>query len=228
MFRKLLHRKELFDIRFEIYFMSLLAIIFGSLFVPFDFYDTYLLPLLLLVNIIAGIIVVIEKKRLTHFFTLLLLIAALDFVIDIFNVSSTIPRTVMYLLHLSFYALISLNIIKQVWLPRCVNQNLIFGLMCGYISLGMLGFFILSGIEILSPGSFLNTFADQEMIVDGENSTTMLYFSFITLLTIGYGDIVPISEVAQKATMLIGLTGQFYLVIITGIVVGKYINETHT
>lgn len=103
----------------------------------------------------AGINVVVEKKRLVNFFTILLLIATLDFLIDLLNVASTIPRTVMYLLHLSFYIFISLNIIKQVWLPRCVNQNLIFGLMCGYISLGMLGFFILSGIENIRPRLFL-------------------------------------------------------------------------
>lgn len=144
----------------------------------------------------AGINVVVEKKRLVNFFTILLLIATLDFLIDLLNVASTIPRTVMYLLHLSFYIFISLNIIKQVWLPRCVNQNLIFGLMCGYISLGMLGFFILSGIEILDPGSFYNNFLREEMIMKGENPTSMLYFSFVTLLTIGYGDIIPVSEVA--------------------------------
>jgi voltage-gated potassium channel Kch len=52
-----------------------------------------------------------------------------------------------------------------------------------------------------------------------------VYFSFITLLTIGYGEIVPVSDLAQKAAILVALIGQFYIVILTAIVVGKYINQ---
>jgi voltage-gated potassium channel Kch len=53
----------------------------------------------------------------------------------------------------------------------------------------------------------------------------LLYFSFITLLTIGYGDMVPLTPIAQKTTIFIGLSGQMYLTIITAIVVGKFLNK---
>ena len=56
---------------------------------------------------------------------------------------------------------------------------------------------------------------------------SLLYYSYITLLTIGYGEIFPISPVAQKAAILIGLVGQFYFVIITAVVVEKYIRNSH-
>jgi hypothetical protein len=56
----------------------------------------------------------------------------------------------------------------------------------------------------------------------GEKSDSLLYFSFITLMTIGYGEILPATATAQKASILLGLMGQFYLVIITAVVVGKY------
>ena len=54
----------------------------------------------------------------------------------------------------------------------------------------------------------------------------LMYFSYITLTTIGYGDILPITPMARKAAILIGLIGQMYLVVITAIVVGKYINQS--
>jgi hypothetical protein len=41
-------------------------------------------------------------------------------------------------------------------------------------------------------------------------------------MTIGYGEILPATATAQKAAILVGLMGQFYLVIITAVVVGKY------
>ncbi len=53
-----------------------------------------------------------------------------------------------------------------------------------------------------------------------------MYFSYITLTTIGYGDILTITILARKASILIGLVGQMYLVVITAIVVGKYIKQS--
>ena len=99
---------------------------------------------------------------------------------------------------------------------------MILGLISGYISLGILGFFVCLSIEIGSPGSF-----DGLSVVTSALTDEMIYYSFITLLTIGYGDIVPVSILAQKASILIGVLGQVYLVIITAIVVGKYLNQ-HT
>lgn len=57
----------------------------------------------------------------------------------------------------------------------------------------------------------------------GNTSEALLYYAYITLMTIGYGDMAPLKPIAQKAAMLIGLAGQFYLVIITAVVVGKHI-----
>ena len=45
-------------------------------------------------------------------------------------------------------------------------------------------------------------------------------------MTIGYGDISPVTVMAQKATVLFGMIGQFYLVIITAVVIEKYIRHT--
>ena len=50
-----------------------------------------------------------------------------------------------------------------------------------------------------------------------------LYFSFITLLTIGYGDIVPLTTTAKTAVILLGIVGNFYTIIVMGIVIGKYL-----
>jgi hypothetical protein len=54
----------------------------------------------------------------------------------------------------------------------------------------------------------------------------LLYFSYITILSIGYGDIYPMTDMARKATVLFGMIGQFYLVIVTAVVIEKYIRFT--
>jgi len=50
------------------------------------------------------------------------------------------------------------------------------------------------------------------------------YFSFVTILSIGYGDILPLTLVAKRAVMLVGLISYFYTAFVSGIVIGKYIN----
>ncbi len=132
-----------------------------------------------------------------------------------------IVRMIIYFL---FHIVITTEIIKQVWRAKQIRDNVIFGVISGYISLGLIGFFICLSIELLHPGSFRGLYAEGATV----ESTTdrLIYFSFITLLTVGYGDIVPVTSSAEKATILIGLLGQFYLVIITATIIGKYINQS--
>jgi hypothetical protein len=78
-------------------------------------------------------------------------------------------------------------------------------------------------IELAAPNSF-SGMVEGGNISDKINS--LIYYSYITLMTIGYGDITPISDVAQKATMFFAMIGQFYMVIVTAVVVEKYIRHS--
>lgn len=75
-----------------------------------------------------------------------------------------------------------------------------------------------------------NSKAFQGILINNQDVATfseaILYYSFITLMTIGYGEIVPVIPVAQKAAILVGLIGQFYLVIVTAVVIEKYIRHS--
>ena len=81
-------------------------------------------------------------------------------------------------------------------------------------------------IEIIYPNSFSGITTHAINIGPSEISDSLMYYSYITLMTIGYGDILPTTPIAQKAAIFIGLIGQFYLVVLTAIVVGKYINQS--
>lgn len=52
-----------------------------------------------------------------------------------------------------------------------------------------------------------------------------LYFSFVTMTTLGYGDVTPVSAFAKSVTMTIAVTGQFYMTILIAILVGKYLSN---
>ena len=176
---------------------------------------------------IAGILLISKNRLLAAFFLLLFVLSLVAFGSSFVVRTETIDhfqylRLVVFFV---FYGCVTVNIIRQVWQSQEVNKNVIFGLMSGYVSLGLLGFFLFLSIQIVQPGSF------NGLMIDGVNDGTMmdslLYYSYITLLTIGYGEIFPMTPVAQKAAILVGLIGQFYLVIITAVVVEKYI-QTRT
>ncbi|MGI9547949.1 MAG: ion channel [Flavobacteriaceae bacterium] len=121
-----------------------------------------------------------------------------------------------------FFALVTLEVISQVWHSAHVDRTVILGVMSGYICLGLLGFFLFMSIEIIEPGSIKGI---SEGVTSMGGRSDILYFSYISLLTIGYGEIVPTSDLSKSASVLLGLLGQFYMVIITAIVVGKFLSQ---
>ncbi|WP_431130424.1 ion channel, partial [Flagellimonas flava] len=68
-------------------------------------------------------------------------------------------------------------------------------------------------IELAHAGAFEGSLLENQQIAI--KSEAILYYAYITLMSIGYGEIVPAIPIAQKAAMLVGLMGQFYLVIVT-------------
>jgi len=216
--------KKLYQYRFEIFLLIQTAILFGSLLFPADLFEYKLLPMLFLLSIGAGILMISRRRKLMWFFIVLFVVTSTVFGFDMFSKTQNTENILIRLsIYFVFYLIVSWNIILQVWQAKRVTKNVIFGLMSGYISLGFLAFFLFLTIEILNPGSFTGELiANKPFEVIAES---LMYYAYITMITIGYGEIVPATSIAQKAAVLVGLIGQFYLVIITAIVVGKFISQ---
>lgn len=219
--------EKLYPYRFEIFFFSQVTILFGSLIVPSAIFENIVSPILFLINLLAGVLLLSTKKNLMWFFVVLLLVSGVVFGSSLFeNRNEKFFNFIRMITYFLFYVVVTFEIIMQVWKAEFVNKNVILGLISGYVSLGLIGFFICISIEMADHGSFKGLMLDSsnrgEMITE-----ELMYYSYITMLTIGYGDIVPVTSLSKKAAILIGLIGQFYLVIVTAIVVGKYINQLH-
>lgn len=209
--------------RFEAFLITFCLLVFGSLFFPAQLFENLLDPAFLILNIAAGFAVIYNRKKYLRVYTFLFVATlVLEMIQWLFGFGDhTLLQLVRFALLSLYYLIVTVAIILEVWHTREVTRNVISGVIGGYVALGLIAFFMLLGIEMADPGSFSG--------LDTTNGTaqtqSLMYLSYITLMTIGYGDIVPITQIAQKATVLVGLLGQFYLVIITGVVVGKYINQ---
>lgn len=214
----------LYKHRFELFIITQFFILFGSLFFPNEFFQYKLLPVLFMLNIAGGILLV-SKKRKTMWFLIILFSVSIavfgsSLFIDVEKNEFFLARLSVYFI---FYIVVTSHIIQQVWREKQVDKTVIIGLMSGYISLGFLAFFMLLSIELITPNSFTGVLIDSQSLEVRLDS--LMYYAYITLLTIGYGDIIPVTPIAQKAVVLIGLVGQFYIVIITSVVVAKYIDK---
>jgi Ion channel len=103
-----------------------------------------------------------------------------------------------------------------------VTWDKIYGAVCAYLLLGYAWMFAYSVIEEVQPGSFgwLSSPAPHDLV---DRVMQLRYFSFVTLATVGYGDIVPHTPAARTMALLEAMLGQFYLVALVGRLVGLHI-----
>ena len=215
----------LYDHRFEIYFASTILAMFGSLITPPMVFESIMSRVFFYLNLITGILLISKNKKLSLFFSFLLILVTSVISSTLFSqgIINNILDVVNLLIYFLFYVVVTFEIIRQVWIAKEVDERVIFGVINGYISLVLIGFFICMSIELAEPHSFSGI--EYQNGYPKRITDELMYFSSVTLLTIGYGDMVPLTFLAKKATVLIGFMGQFYLVIITAIIVGKYNNQ---
>ncbi|MDC8003632.1 potassium channel family protein [Aureisphaera galaxeae] len=216
---------KLHTYRFEILLISQLTILFGELFFFGEWFEEYLSQPLFLINFLAGILLFSKHRKKITAILILLATALFAMVWEQFvdHDSAVVKAVRLFSLYL-FYVILTLELILQVWQAKKVGKNVIYGLISGYISLGFVVFFVCLSIETYHP----NSFQGLQSLNGKPDSSGLLYYSYITLMTIGYGDIVPSTVLARKAAIFTGMVGQFYLVILTAIIVGKYINQRNT
>ena len=212
--------RVLYPYRFHVYLLTQLLVIFGALMIPVKELEVFLLSLFLLFNLIGGLAIIAHRKRLLR---ILVSLIVLQFVLAFWHTDDdTIirGRTGLFMV---LYIIMFTEIILQLVQAEKVNPRVILGMFSGYITLGFIGLFLLQLVLLDDPDALYFVLGDQNGMQ--ADSSEIMYFSFITLLTIGYGDILPNSLPAQKTAVLLGLSGQFYLTVVIALIVGKYLKE---
>jgi len=199
--------------RYKLLLGSLLLLVLGSGFAPAAA-DPGVFALLLLQNLAVGVLVFAEERPWLLLLCLLVVLG-LEGAAQLRGWPSV--RAYTGLAYSVFCFSITLRIFRKVLGAGRVSAELLAATMCGFVLLGMVGTFLFVLITLVQPGAFSN--------VPPEPGTVQAlnYFSFITLLTVGYGDIVPLTNVARKATVLLGLLGHFYDLFVVSVIVGKYV-----
>ncbi len=109
----------------------------------------------------------------------------------------------------------------RIFTTRVVTRETIFLAIASYMLVGLVWSFAYIGLETFQPGSF--SFAahlEPEVFW-----TDLYYFSFVTMTTLGYGDITPVSQPARSLAILEAISGVMFLGVLIGRLIGAYERE---
>ena len=131
------------------------------------------------------------------------------------------------LLAVVFVTLVIILVLDFLFRTRRVDANMICASLCVYFLMGIVWASLYSLCEVFQPESFIYAYTDEfervNMVFGGEKSLVPIYYSFVTLTTLGYGDIVPASPPAKILAILEAVVGQIYLTVLVARLVGLHI-----
>ena len=151
--------------------------------------------------------------------------------ISVLIISIVIIGVALELLHLYYVHLILLFCFyiwaiwlagKQVLFAGAVDANKIVGAICIYLLMGLIWTLMYLFIAQSIPGAFNGI----EQLVWYDNFADVAYYSYVTLTTLGYGDISPVAPIARFLVYMEAVVGVFYMAILVASLIGVGINES--
>ena len=208
-------------------FLTLLLTLFAVVLLPPYFESLKLVNLswkILFSGVLFSAIYAIIGQRKILFIGVVLMVPTLatNWLDQFFNV-----RILFYLDNLTtiaFLGFICLHIFKYILNCRQVTTNVIYASMCLYLMLALIWAAIFTNIQVFYGSAF--AFSDPGIAAAAERGENLMpifsYFSFVTISTLGYGEIVPIHRVAHAWAAVLAMIGQFYIAIVMARLVSLY------
>jgi len=141
--------------------------------------------------------------------------------------SAAINTTVVTVTAL-FMGFLIWNLLHDLSKGERPTSERIFGALCAYVFIGLLFALFYAHMEYRQPGTFATSQAifAEDATAESNLFPLFTYFSFVTLTTLGYGDISPIAEHARTLAWFEALVGQLYLAVMVAGFVAMHISES--
>ena len=119
-----------------------------------------------------------------------------------------------------FFVAVAGKIVRSLFTSRELSLDSVFGAICGYLLLGVACALTYAMIYAANPESFqFGDLVRQQVEHPDYSRSVFIYYSFVTLTTVGYGDVTPLSVPARTLSWVEAMTGQLYLaVLVAGLI----------
>lgn len=128
-------------------------------------------------------------------------------------------RIIRSILLFSLFVATILKLLSTILKLEKINAQVIAGSVGAYLLLGLSGAMLFELIDVIYPASFEHSY-------NYGGGYDMVYFSFVTLSTLGYGDITPHTPQGQAVAVSLAIVGQLYLAILMAMLVGKFLKDS--
>lgn len=213
-------RLFLYKRKYEILLFALLQHLYIAIFlVDLDWYTYVIWPINMLVLGMASVGIFNEKGKWKQnirniLFTVVIILPlnlpflnGIPYFMDILSIA-----------YFLFFAFIFLEVMRFLLRPSYINLDIILAAACGYFLLIEMCVFLLQLMYYQDPTSIsnINSSNPSSIYID------LVYLSSIIHSTIGFGDITPTAHHTKLAVSLFGVIGQFYSVVLVGILISKF------
>src|SRR5438552_7048799 len=177
-----------------------------------------IVSLLLSLVLLAAVLAVASRGRTLIVALVLLIPAIVGRWMNHFR-PDLIPPAVFLIAGLALVAFVVVNLLRFVLRTPSVSVEVLCASISAYLMLGLMWTMAYWLVEQLTPGAFaFNTNAGKESM----NGFNAFYFSFVTLSTVGYGDITPVSRIARWLAAMEAMTGLLYVAVLIARLVSLY------
>jgi hypothetical protein len=204
-------------------FLILLVLLLTMLILPpflRDWVSTNILLNVLLTAILLALIYAFKSSRSQMIVGLILVAPLLSTTWAAYFIEITSFGLTTRIFTVLFFGYAVANILRQMSTRQEVTRETIFGAVVAYLLIALMWAFLYMVLEKLAPGSF--SFSEQAMISEYQQ---FQYFSFVTITTLGYGDVTPLTDKASSLAMLEALIGQIYMVVLVAWLVGMHVSR---
>lgn len=147
-------------------------------------------------------------------------VTVLDLVSTQFNL--TILRVISDFSTIGFFLYMVTRFIMQISKSKYVDVKVIAESITGYLLFGMAFGILIAVTQRFDPASI--SFPSSEVMLNPELShfSEYIYYSLVTLSTLGYGDVLPNAPYTKSLMTFITVSGQFYMAVVVALLIGKF------
>lgn len=176
-------------------------------------------PILFTVLALAALVAVAEKRSSVAVGALLVIPALLLY--WLFEGSQQL-QLLAEILFILFLVYVTGSLVRHSLRAKWITGEILFAVACAYLLVALIWAMSFGVTESLTPGAFAFPEGAVGAGEDPAGRGLFTYFSFVTLTTLGYGDIAPASDAARVLAMLEATLGQLFLVIVVARLVGMH------